>query len=187
MSALRSIAAAVAICVVSATFATAQSLTDLSAAEARRRAALAKDKPATATDSNGATPLGRVYTDKDLPPAVAAAPEMTPAEAADINRSLFDRVYAAGVAMTASGYAAQRTPLALQAMLTFKTEVQIASDKAQTKAEKSLALKYGTAQWMYELTLDPLVVPTASKWKAAFEKATAALDEADAIYLNKKR
>jgi hypothetical protein len=128
----------------------------------------------------------RVFTNADLPREAPATPPLSAAEFSDIDRSKFDKVYAAGVAMRSSGYAAKRTPLALQAMLTFKTETAIAIDKAKTKGEIALAEKYAEAQWRFELELDPVLANTNEKWKAAFDKASALLDEADRIYLKKQ-
>lgn len=67
-------------------------------------AAKAEDKRRATTEKTT-----KVFTNADLPHEPPPAPELTAAEFADIDRSKFDKVYAASVAMVASGYAATLT------------------------------------------------------------------------------
>jgi hypothetical protein len=113
------------------------------------------------------------------PAVVATGPE------AVIDRSKFDKVYAAAKALDASDYALSRGLLARQAMLAFQTEVSIAHDKATTKAEKALAGDYAEAQWKYELKLDPILNLSSEAWQAARADVRAILDRANSIYLGK--
>lgn len=116
------------------------------------------------------------------------APPLTGAELAELDRSKFDKVYAAGKAMVESPKYEPGLAAALvtrQAMLAFKTEVAIAADRASSKAEKVLAGKYGEAQWRYELGLVPELHLSLEKWKVAYAKASAALEDANAMYLGK--
>lgn len=116
-------------------------------------------------------------------------PPLTAAELADLDKTKFDKVYAAGKAMVdAPKYEAGLAAALVtrQANLAFKSEVSMAVDKATTKAEKALAAKYAEAQWRFELDLAPERHLSRDAWKAALDKAYGVLDAADRMYLGKE-
>lgn len=120
---------------------------------------------------------------------VIAAIQRTPAATATveddarIGRQKFDGVYAAGKAL---GRAVAGTDATLgqieRLLLAFKTEVSGAKDKATTQVERSLVTKYAIAQLQFEAGLNQVNVPQRFD---AWAKATAALEDADKIYLSK--
>jgi hypothetical protein len=115
-------------------------------------------------------------------------PELTAAELADLDRSKFDKVYAAGKAVHEASYlsAVGVSPRQFQQLLlAMNTELSIAADKVTTKAEKSLFGKYQMAELSFDLGLTFYGRYNATKGTAAMREATERIDAADKIYLGK--
>jgi hypothetical protein len=120
-----------------------------------------------------------------------AAPPLTAAEMADINRSTFDKVYAAGKAVAEARFlsAVGVSPRQFQQLLlTFNTELSVAWDRVATKADKALAAKYQLAYVKFELGASQLDSSLRATWTKGLETmsdAAATLNAANAIYLGK--
>lgn len=119
--------------------------------------------------------------------AVIAAIQRTPAatvvDDAPLDRQKFTRVYEAGRALRRAVASTDATLGQIDHVLqSFKTEVSGAKDKATTQSERSLVAKYTLAQLQFEGGSNQVNVPLRLD---AWAKATAALEEADKIYLGK--
>lgn len=115
--------------------------------------------------------------------AIQRTPAATAADDAPMDLQKFTSVYEAGRALSRALASTNATVGQIDHQVqTFKTEVAGAKSKATTPGERSLVTKYTIAQLQFEAGLNHMSVPLRLD---AWAKATAALEDADNIYLRK--
>jgi|SRR5215471_11731591 len=194
----------VAGCFAAPSSAGAQSLGEIAkrTQEARDKAAAEQAKPEDAAKAKGAEktaddkkaggntaaqPGKKVYTSADLAPAPPPAAALSAAELAEIDRTTFDKAYAAGKAVDAAKYeigqSISRARFA-DLVLEFKTQLDIVADKVKTRGENELLSKYLMAYLTFDLAqVESRTQPLKSV--DTMQKAGQLLDAANDIYLAK--
>lgn len=172
----------------------AQSLAEVAKKTADARAKAAADaappatKDSTITTTPPAPPPSKAYTNKDLGYVPPPPPPLTAAELADLDRAKFAKTYAAGKAVAEAQYLSVVGVSVRQlqdALVTFSTEISIASDHSTTKGEKALVTQYLLAQLSFQSALMSYRRYDASGYTAAMREASTRLDAANKIYLAK--
>lgn len=166
--------------------ASAQSLGEIAKqAEAKR----------TAQDGDGrTTPVAKTYTEKDLKvgadshAAVDHFRDIISPVTGPVDRSKFDKVYAAGTAMR-EGFLQVGASLTVadfgRLLVAFSSERQMASDHVTTKGERILAGNYLLAEIAFNLANSARRYGDADQYQKAKDDAFATLDAANAQYLDK--
>jgi hypothetical protein len=117
--------------------------------------------------------------------ALTATKALTAAEAADLDRSKFDTVYSTGKAMQVAVLTRDFT----EAKNAFDTAVQIARDKASTKAERALIQQYLDVSTKFDIWVLREQTSRLSReyvdTTTPFQEALDMLAAANAVYLRK--
>lgn len=135
------------------------------------------------TNADSITALKASNVSEAVIAAIQRTPPATVDDDARVDRPKFASVYEAGRALSRAVASTNATIGLIDRLLqTFKTEVSGAKGKATTQGERSLVTKYALAQLQFEAGLNQMNTPQRLD---AWAKATAALEDADKIYLGK--